>query len=192
MLILSVTQIVLIVTLIVIKLINIFAFLYQPLFIALALSSTVLLFLAQPIFKQLFLQLKSQSHISYLASHSQFFLHYVVMVFIIFDQFYQASYSIMLGFSPFLILFFLTAIITWRACYSALRSKVYKFFITGSTALLVWSIVLTLLGLFYQNSFLSQNLHTLLLCYFALHFAELGFVLLKISSDLESVQISTN
>jgi len=189
MLMLSIIQVVLIVSLIVIKLINNLTFLYQPLFIALVLSSTTLLLLAQPIFKALFLRLKPQSTISYLASQVQFFLHYVVILFIIFDQFYQTSYSIMLSFSPFLIIFFITAVTTWRACYSTLNSKIYKFFTTGSTALLIWSIALTLLGLFYQNYFLSQNLATLILCYFALHFAELGFVLLKISSDLESVQI---
>jgi len=81
----------------------------------------------------------------------------------------------------------MTARITWRACFAVLGSKIYSIFATGSTALLIWSMVLTLLGLFYQHRFLSENLHTLVLIYFAIHFAELGFVLLKIKKDLSAI-----
>lgn len=183
MLALSIFQALLIVGLIFIKITGSGIELYNSVFIAACLSTTILLFLGYPVFKDLSSRLKTQN----LAIQSQLFLHFVIFIFIVFDHIYGLNYTTMLGFSPLLIAFFLTAVITWRCCYSLLKSKIYKIFTTGSTALLIWTTVLTLLGLFYQERFLTENLHTLLLVYFAVHFAELGFVLIKINHDLKSI-----
>jgi len=185
-LVLSILQTILIIALLFIKLSGILTVFYNALLISVSLCSVTLLIFAYPIFNTLFVLFKTQSTLTQVATYTQFHSHFLIMAFIIVDQLYESSYTLMLSFSPLFIVFFASAVLMWRTCYTTLKSKIYKFFTTGSTALFVWSLVLTVLGLVYQQDYLSQNLHTLVLCYFALHFAELGFVLLKINRDLKS------
>jgi small-conductance mechanosensitive channel len=160
---------------------------YNTLFIITAICSVLLFSFGFTIFKKLSLVIGSHSNSASTIVFYQLYLHLIIIAFIVFDHVYSSNYTAMLVLSPFLIAFFATARITWRACFTVLGSKIYSIFTTGSTALLIWSIVLTLLGLFYQHRFLTENLHTLVLIYFAIHFAELGFVLLKIKKDLSAI-----
>lgn len=187
MLALSILQVLLIVSLLFIKFTGSLLNLYQPIFISVCFSSFTLLLLGYPIFEKL-PKIFNQSDLVGLAIQTQYFLHFIVLMVIIADQFYGLDYSSMRGVSPVLMVFFLTATVTWSACFKILKSKIYKLFVNGSRAFLVWVLVLTALGLFYSPSFLSGKLHSLLLIYFTIHFAELGFVLLKIMADLKSIE----
>lgn len=187
MLSLSILQILLIAILIFIKLTGQLFDLYNFILISICICALILFFLGYPIFRSLFHILKIHTNSEIFVRSHFLLLHFIIFAFIVLDQFYGVDYKTMLTFSPYIILFFLTAVITWRSCYSVFKSKIYKFFSLGSTALLVWSTVLTLLGLLYRENFLTEKLHFLSLCYFTLHFAEFGFVLLKIKKDLESI-----
>jgi hypothetical protein len=184
LLVLSFLQVFLIMGLFYIRFTDNFVSFYSTLFIITVICSSLLFTFGFSIFKQLSLVLNEHSKSVSTIVFYQVYLHIIIAAFIIFDHLYGRNYIAILLLSPFLLAFFITARITWRACFTVLKSKIYKVFATGSTALLVWSIVLTLLGLFYQQHFLTENLHTIVLVYFALHFAELGFVLLKIRKDL--------
>ncbi len=183
---LSILQVLLITSLLSIKFTGSLLNLYQPIFIFVCISSFILLLLGYPIFEKL-PKIAKQSDLVSLAIQTQFFLHFIILIIFIVDQFYGLDYSSMRGVSPVLMVFFLTATVTWSACFKILNSKIYKLFVNGSRAFLIWTLVLTALGLFYKNSFLSENLHFLFIIYFTIHFAELGFVLLKIQHDLKSI-----
>ncbi|MFW5425746.1 MAG: hypothetical protein ACKE8G_02230 [Methylophagaceae bacterium] len=182
---LSFVQVLFITGLLYIRTTDNFSGFYNTLFIITVICSSLLFTFGFSIFKQMSLVLNDHSKSISTIVFSQLYLHIIIAAFIIFDHLYGRNHIAILLLSPFLIAFFITARITWHACFTVLNSKIYKVFATGSTALLVWSIVLTLLGLFYQQRFLTENLHTIVLVYFALHFAELGFVLLKIRKDLQ-------
>lgn len=186
-LLLSIFQALLITSLLFIKITGNFHDYYKYLLILSCISAVILFFLSYPVFRTLSSVLKQRTNSGGLAAQSHYLLHVVIFSFIVLDQFHGFNYKIMVVFSPYLIAFFLTAVVTWRSCYLVFSFKIYKFFILGSTALLVWSTILTFLGLLYQEDFLSDKLHFLLLCYFVLHFAELGFVILKIKSDLKTI-----
>ncbi|PHS27120.1 MAG: hypothetical protein COA83_00945 [Methylophaga sp.] len=185
---LSFLQVLLIISLLYIQFTDGFSTFYTAFFAATAINTT-LIFVAfgLPVFTKLALTLREHSKYASAIVLYQLYLHIIIAAFIIFDHIYGRNYMAIFLLSPFLIIFFMTARITWRACFAVLGSKIYSIFATGSTALLIWSMVLTLLGLFYQHRFLSENLHTLVLIYFAIHFAELGFVLLKIKKDLSAI-----
>ena len=181
---LSFSQVLLIMGLLYIRFTDNFVSYYNTLFIITVICSSLLFTFGFSIFKRLSLVLNNHSKSASTIVFYQLYLHVIIAAFIIFEHLYGRNYIAVLLLSPFLIVFFMTARITWRACFTVLKSKIYKVFTSGSTALLVWSIALTLLGLFYQQRFLTENLHTIVLVYFAIHFAELGFVLLKIRKDL--------
>ncbi|MBL1321373.1 MAG: hypothetical protein COA63_009995 [Methylophaga sp.] len=188
LLVLSFAQVLLIAGLLYIRFTDNFAGFYNTIFIITVICSSLLFNFGFTIFKKLSLVLKSHSKATGTIVFYQLYLHIIIIAFLLFDHIYGRNYTAIIVLYPFLIAFFMTARITWRACFVALGSKIYKVFAAGSTALLIWSIVLTLLGLFYQQRFLSENLYTIVLVYFALHFAELGFVLLKIRKDLNVSQ----
>ncbi len=183
---LSILQVLLITSLLFIKFTGSLLNLYQPIFIFVCISSFILLLLGYPIFEKL-PKISKQSDLVSLAIQTQFFLHFIILITFIVDRFSGLDYSSMRGVSPVLMVFFLTATVTWSACFKILKSKIYKIFVNGSRVFLIWVLVLTALGLFYKNSFLSENLYFLFIIYFTIHFAELGFVLLKIQHDLKSI-----
>lgn len=186
-LLLSILQAFLIASLLFIKLTGNLDDLYKFLFISVCICVILFFFLSYPVFRDLSIVFKEHTNAGGVFALSHYFLHVVIFSFIVFDQFHGLDYITMVVFSPYLIAFFLTAVETWRTCYFVFKSKVYKYFMLGSTALFVWSTILSLLGLLCREAFLSEKLHFLLLCYFTLHFAELGFVLLKIKRDLKSI-----
>lgn len=187
MLFFSILQALLIISLLAIKLTGHEAVPYDYLLISACGCALILFVLGYPIFRRLVRVLKARRSSGGIAG-CHFLLHIIILAFIVLDQLHGLSHEAMLAFSPWMILFFLTAAVTWHSCHSVFKSKIYRFFTLGSTALLLWSTVLALLGLFYRESFLSEKLRFLLLGYFALHFTEFGFVLLKIRSDLKSIR----
>lgn len=188
----SVIQVALISSLLIIKLTGNLIELYEHLLISLSACTIILIIIGYPVFTVLTNTLKRQINKrgTALAIQTQFYLHFVILAFMILDQFQVHNFKAMLKFAPYIITFFLTAVITWHSCYAVLKSKIYQFFTLGSTALLVWSTILLLLGLLYKESFLSEKLHFILVCYFTLHFAELGFVLYIIKNNLNSISHS--
>ena len=182
---LSIMQVYLITSLLIIHFTGEFVSFYSPFFIVTGLSTAIIFsFYGYPIFKNLASKLKKHSKLASTISFYHFYLHIIIAVFIIFSHIYGRSNIAIYLLSPLLIAFFITARITWSACFVILKSKIYTLFVKGSTALIVWCVILTLLCLFYQHRFIEENLHALMLAYFAVHFAELGFVLLKIRKDL--------
>lgn len=162
-------------------------FLYDYLFISACVCVIMLFSLGYPIFRDLIHVLKNQTNTDGLV-RSHYLLHIVIFVFIVMDWYRGLDYETMLLFAPYMILFFLTAVATWRSCFQLFKARIYRFFVLGSTALLVWSTILTFLGGIYQEDLLSDKLHLILLCYFALHFAEFGFVFLKLKKDLKTMR----
>lgn len=179
----SIVQLVFILSLVFIRLTGGFENLFNGILFATAINSLILVFMAHPIFKELANKLNQYQT---LMIKMQYTLHLVMLIFLILGQLYKFQYSHLLLFVVFIPVFFLSAIFTWRSCYKLFGSKLYKLFVQGSTMLFIWSILLILLGLFYREDFLTDKLHLMITIYFTLHFAGLGFVLLKIKHDMKS------
>ena len=115
MLSLSILQAFLMASLVLIKLTVNWHVIYNYLFITAFMCALILFFLGYSIFMNLAKALNERTKQGGVAVQSHYLLHLVVFIFLVLDQFHGLNYNEMLVFSPFMIAFFLNAVVTWRS-----------------------------------------------------------------------------
>jgi len=86
------------------------------------------------------------------------------------------------------LLFFFSGRQAWRVFFTQFGSKMYRVFFAGNTGMMAGHVVLISLGVFYDSRFGTDFFCRALTGYFTIHLLILGAAVVKIETDLTSVE----